>query len=159
MRPGAWGMIFFRGKPVLVADGLFVYGPLREGGSNHAWLLRTHPEGITRGWVAGRLFHLPMAGYPALVPGSEPATTPPGGGWVHGDFVGYGDDLELEAALEDLDALEGVEEDRFTRQLLPVILEGGHHYNAWVYVFHVERLPKLEREAVEIVDGDWTHYL
>ena len=46
------------------ADGLFVYGTLREGGSSHAWLMRTHPEGLTRAWVAGRLFHLP-AGYPA----------------------------------------------------------------------------------------------
>ena len=118
----------------MTADGLFVYGTLREGGANHAWLQRTHPEGRTCAWVAGRLFHLP-AGYPALVPGAEPGGPPPGPGWVRGDFVGYEDEV------------------------LPVVLEGGHRFKAWAYVFHVERLPRLEREAVEIQDGDWAPYL
>jgi len=139
----------------VTADGLFVYGTLREGGANHAWLLRTHPEGLTRAWVPGRLFHLP-AGYPALVPGPAPGVPPPGPGWVRGDFVGYEDGADLEGALADLDPLEGVEEGLFTREILPVVLEGGHRYHAWVYMFHVERLPRLEREAVEISDGDWT---
>lgn len=140
------------------ADGLFVYGTLREGGSRHAWLMRTHPEGLTGAWMAGRLFHLP-AGYPALVPGLEPAAPPPGPGWVRGDFVGYGDERELESALSDLDPLEGVEEGLFTREILPVALEGGLRYRAWAYVFHVERLPRLEREAVEVPGGDWASYL
>ena len=140
------------------SDGLFVYGTLREGGSNHAWLLRTHPEGLTRAWVAGRLFHLP-AGYPALVAGREPPAPPPGPGWVRGDFVGYDDETDLESALADLDALEGVEEGLFTREVLPVVLEGGHCYQAWVYLFEPDRLPRLEREAVELQDGDWAPYL
>lgn len=140
------------------SDGLFVYGSLREGGSRHAWLRRTHPEGLTRAWVPGRLFHLPE-GFPALVPGPEPVTQPPNPGWVVGDFVGYEDPADLEAALADLDALEGVEEDRFDRVLLPVLLEGGHRYLAWTYVFHVERLPRLERHAIELLDGDWARYL
>ena len=140
------------------ADGLFIYGTLREGGPNHAWLLRTHPEGLTGAWVAGRLFHLP-AGYPALVPGAEPETPPPGPGWVRGDFVGYDDEADLASALADLDPLEGVEEGLFTREVRPVHLEGGHRYQAWVYVFHVERLPRLEREAIEVPGGDWEAYL
>lgn len=140
------------------ADGLFVYGTLREGGSKHAWLLRTHPEGLTRAWVAGRLFHL-AAGYPALVADSEPVIPAPGPGWVRGDFVGYEDEADLESALADLDPLEGVEEGLFTREILPVTLEGGQHYRAWVYVFHVERLPRLLREAVEVPSGDWESYL
>lgn len=142
----------------MVSDGLFVYGTLREGGTHHAWLLRTHPEGLTGAWVAGRLFHLP-AGYPALVPGPEPAAPPPGPGWVRGEFLGYEDDQDLESALADLDPLEGVEEDLFSREILPVILEGGQRYQAWVYLFHVERLPRLERDAVELPDGDWASYL
>ena len=143
---------------MIPADGLFVYGTLREGGSNHAWLMRTHPEGVTGAWVPGRLFHLP-AGHPALVPGFTPEVAPPGPGWVRGDFVGYEDEGELGSALADLDSLEGVEEGLFTREILPVILEGGQQYLAWVDVFHVERLPRLEREAVEIQDGDWAPYL
>lgn len=140
------------------SDGLFVYGTLREGGSNHGWLMRTHPEGLTRAWVPGRLFQLP-AGYPALVPGPEPLKPPPGPGWVRGDFVGYEDALDLESALSDLDPLEGVEEGLFSREILPVVLDGGHRYHAWTYMFHVERLPRLEREAVEIGSGDWEAYL
>ncbi len=143
---------------MVMADGLFVYGTLREGGSNHAWLLRTQPEGLTRAWVGGRLFHLP-AGYPALVPGVDPGTPPPGPGWVRGDFVGYEDGADLESALADLDPLEGVEEGLFTREVLTVLLEGGHRYQAWVYVFHVDRLPRLQREAVEVLGGDWASYL
>jgi gamma-glutamylcyclotransferase (GGCT)/AIG2-like uncharacterized protein YtfP len=140
------------------ADGLFVYGTLREGGSNHTSLLRTHPEGLTRGWVAGQLFQLP-AGYPALVPGADPEAPPPGPGWVRGDFVGYEDLADLDSALADLDPLEGVEEGLFTREVLPVRLESGHRYQAWAYLFDADRLPRLEREAVEIPGGDWESYL
>lgn len=143
---------------MIEADGLFIYGTLREGGSNHAWLQRTHPEGLTGAWLAGRLFHLP-AGYPALVPGTEPEEAPPGPGWVRGDFVGYEDAGELDSALADLDPLEGVDEGLFAREVRPVVLEGGLRYHAWVYLFHVERLPRLEREALEILDGDWAPYL
>ena len=143
---------------MIPADGLFVYGTLREGGSRHAWLMRTHPQGLTRAWMAGRLFHLP-AGYPALVPGLEPGSPPPGHGWVRGDFVGYDDEQELDSAVSDLDPLEGVEEGLFAREIQPVVLEGGLRFQAWAYVFHVERLPRLEREVVEVPGGDWGSYL
>jgi gamma-glutamylcyclotransferase (GGCT)/AIG2-like uncharacterized protein YtfP len=78
---------------------------------------------------------------------------------VRGDFVGYEDEADLASALADLDPLEGVEEGLFTREVLPVVLEGGHRYQAWVYAFPMERLPRLEREAVELPDGDWASYL
>lgn len=141
------------------ADGLFVYGPLRSGGRQHAWLERTHPEGLCRAWMAGRLFHLPTAGFPAMVPASEPTTPPPSPGWVLGEFVGYGDEGELEAALADLDGLQGVAEDLFTRRVLPVELDGKLRYSAWVYIFEADRLPQLEKQAVELPEGDWTPYL
>jgi hypothetical protein len=73
--------------------------------------------------------------------------------------VGYGDEQDLAEALADLDALAGVEEGHFSRAILPVVLEGGHRYQAWVHLFHVERLPRLEREALELPGGDWTPYL
>lgn len=143
----------------ILADGLFIYGTLREGGSHHPWLRRTNPIGSTRAWVPGRLFHLPQQGYPALVPIPEPETPPPGPGWVLGEFVGYEDEVDLEGALDDLDQLEGVAEELFLRITLPVILDGGQRYGAWVYVFPADRLQTLERSATELPDGDWSGYL
>lgn len=140
------------------ADGIFVYGPLREGGRHHAWLARTHPSGSTRASAPGRLFHLPLNGSPAMIAGPIPAHLPPSAGWVVGDFVGYEDEQDLEAALANLDQLEGVAEDQFERRLLPVLLVSGQTYVAWVYVFPAERLVRLEREGVELLNGDWAPY-
>ncbi len=141
------------------ADGLFVYGSLREGGSNHAWLKRTNPVGHTRAYSSGRLFHLPESGFPALIPGPIPEHLPPGPSWVVGEFIGYEDEQDLEAALDDLDQVEGLGEGLFERQVIPVLLDGGQCYAAWAYVFPVDRLPRLEREGVELVGGDWEAYL
>lgn len=141
------------------ADGLFVYGPLRSGGHQQAWLERTCPEGRCRAWAPGRLFHLPTAGFPALIAIPEPSSLPPGPGWVTGEFVGYDGMEALEAALSDLDALQDVEGDLFTRRVLPVMLDSGLRYGAWVYLFETDRLPQLERQAVELADGDWAPYL
>lgn len=141
------------------SDGLFVYGTLREGGANHAWLKRTNPVGHSRTYTPGRLFHLPGAGLAAMVPGAIPVSLPPGLGWVVGDFVGYEDEVDLESALDNLDQLEGVAEGRFERKVVPVLLESGQTYAAWAYVFPMERLSRLEREGMELLDGDWSRYL
>jgi len=141
------------------SDGLFVYGTLREGGPNHAWLKRTNPIGYTRAYSPGRLFHLPGSSLAAMVSGAISEALPPGPGWVLGEFVGYEDEEALEAALDNLDQLEGVAEGWFERKMVPVLLESGQTYAAWAYVFPLERLPRLEREGVELLDGDWGGYL
>jgi gamma-glutamylcyclotransferase (GGCT)/AIG2-like uncharacterized protein YtfP len=143
----------------VAADGLFVYGSLRAGGSRHTWIQRTDPIGSTAGCTPGRLFHLPSAGYPAMVPGPDPGSPGPGPGWVAGEFIGYEDDAALESALQDLDQVEDVEGGLFERRILPVRLESGHAYQAWTYVFPEDRLPRLEREGVELPGGDWCAYL
>lgn len=140
-------------------DGLFVYGTLRAGGANHRWVARTGPQGSCRAWVPGRLFHLPREAYPAAVPGLEPDAPPPGPGWIRGDFLGYEDDGDLEAALLDLDQVEDTEGGLFERRILPCILDSGHRYHAWVYLFPLERIPLLEAHAVELPEGDWAPYL
>ncbi len=139
------------------ADGLFVYGSLREGGAQHRWVTRTHPQGTCRAYAPGRLFHMPAVGLPALVPGSIPPALPPGPGWVVGDFIGYDDEEALQRALADLDAVAS--EAGAEARLLPVLLEGGATYVAWAWTFHMEHLPKLEKEATEIPGGDWAAWL
>jgi gamma-glutamylcyclotransferase (GGCT)/AIG2-like uncharacterized protein YtfP len=135
------------------ADGLFVYGTLRDGGTGHAWVRRTGPAGSTGARTPGRLFHLPSAGFPALVPGPE------SGGWVAGEFLGYEDEADLEAAVQDLDQMEDVAGGLFERRIVPVLLDSGHRYQAWAYVFPEDRRPRLEKEAVELPGGDWRGYL
>ncbi len=139
------------------ADGIFVHGPLREGGFQHRWVARTHPQGICRAYVPGRLFQLPELAHPALLPGEIPPALPPGPGWVVGDFIGYDDDAALSEALADLDSL-GLEAGAEAR-LVPVLLEGGASYVAWAWTFHMEQRPRLELEATEIPSGDWAAWL
>lgn len=141
------------------SDGLFVYGALREAGANRAWLKRTNPIGHTLAYTPGRLFHLPSAGLAAMVPGPIPVSLPTGPGWVVGEFIGYEEEADLDSALDNLDQLEDVGEGRFERKMIPVLLESGQTYAAWAYVFPVERLPRLEREGIELPNGDWAHYL
>lgn len=139
------------------ADGLFVYGPLREGGAQHRWVARTHPEGSCRAYAPGRLFHMPEVEQPALVPGDIPPALPPGPGWVVGAFIGYDDEGALARALADLDALAS--EAGAEARLLPVLLEGGATFVAWTWAFHMEHLPRLEQEAMELPGGDWAAWL
>lgn len=142
------------------ADGIFIYGPLREGGRTHGWLQRTEPEGLTSAFTPGRLFHLPDAGFPAMVvQDAEPSAPPPGPGWVEGEFAGYDSEEALDCALGDLDQLEDVEGDLFMRMLVPVVLTSGHRFSAWAYVFSKDRLPRLEREGLELTSGSWKDYL
>jgi len=89
----------------------------------------------------------------------EPTGPPPASGWVTGSFIGYADEGALEAALQDLDQLEDVDGGLFERRILPIRLEAGPQYHAWVYLFPEDRLPRLEREAVELAVGDWSPYL
>jgi gamma-glutamylcyclotransferase (GGCT)/AIG2-like uncharacterized protein YtfP len=141
------------------ADGIFVYGPMRQGGREHPWLQRTRPQGHCRAWAAGRLFHLPNQGIPALISCPEPDSAPPSPGWVVGEFVGYESEEELEAALADLDQVKDVDNGLYVRRILPVILDSGHRYGAWAYVFDTDRLIHLEQHGVELMDGDWAAYL
>jgi gamma-glutamylcyclotransferase (GGCT)/AIG2-like uncharacterized protein YtfP len=76
-----------------------------------------------------------------------------------GEFVGYEDEEALEAALADLDQLEDVDGDLFQRTVQPVILDSGHRYAAWVYVFPADRLLRLQREGLELPSGNWKMYL
>ena len=93
------------------------------------------------------------------MPAPAPDTGPPGPGWVTGEFVGYEDEPALESALGDLDPLEGVEEGLFERRAVAVVLDSGHSYVAWAYIFTEDRLGLLERKAIELPEGDWARYL
>jgi hypothetical protein len=94
-----------------------------------------------------------------MVAGQIPLDLPPGPGWVAGEFFGYEDPKALENAAQDLDPLEDADGGLFLRRVVPVLLESGHSYAAYAYVFPEDRIPWLEREGVELAEGDWTAHL
>jgi gamma-glutamylcyclotransferase (GGCT)/AIG2-like uncharacterized protein YtfP len=52
-----------------------------------------------------------------------------------------------------------VEEGLFERRAMGIVLDSGHRYVAWAYVFPEDRLGVLERKAIELPGGDWSAYL
>lgn len=117
---------------------VFVYGTLQIGGANEvvarrAGLVRAEPATL-RGY---RLFDLQPEGYPAVVPGP---------GVVHGEV------LELAGPLDELDALEGVDECPPLYRRVRCTPEGAG--DAWLYVY--ARPERLARPgATWLPSGRW----
>ena len=113
-------------------NALFVYGTLKRGRSNHAWIasaLRIEPAS-----VPGVLFELPE-GYPALASGE---------GTVHGELCFFED---LGPLLPDLDAFEGTQ---YRRIRCEAMTEDSQRHDAWCYV--VREIPS---SAWPIPSGRW----
>lgn len=86
---------------------VFVYGTLKRGGSNHRFLAGQHYLGEARTAPGYTLYSL--GDYPGMVRSADPAHTVTGEIW------------SVDAAcLTQLDALEGVDEGLYTRELIPL---------------------------------------
>ncbi|WP_172386882.1 gamma-glutamylcyclotransferase family protein [Streptomyces sp. MNP-20] len=127
----------------------FVYGTLRPGERNHAFL-------------AGRVLTRAPALLPDAVlyagPGYPYAVRAPGAGPVHGDLVTarpetYG------RLLADLDHLEeyvpGDPRSLYLREALAVVREDGTTARAWVYVAAPPLAARLRATAEPLRDGSW----
>ncbi len=112
---------------------LFVYGTLRGGSDNeYARLLQAESEFVTTGRLRGALYRI--AHYPGWVENSE--------GWVVGEIWRP----RSTAVIEILDAYEGAEYQRVTREVETV--DGP--VRCWVYLF----VASIAGKPV-IPSGDW----
>lgn len=84
---------------------VFVYGTLKRGGSNHRFLSGQRYLGDTRTAPGYRLYSL--GDYPGMVRSGDPTHTVTGEIWSVDD-----------ACLDQLDALEGVDEGLYARELI-----------------------------------------
>ncbi|MFC4426807.1 gamma-glutamylcyclotransferase family protein [Deinococcus navajonensis] len=129
---------------------VFVYGTLMPGERNAGVAAQGGPFAARPARLSGyRLLHLHPEGYPALVPG-EPYEE------VRGHALTY-EPAAWAGALPFLDALEGLHESPplYTRQQVPLTLEGGEQQAAWVYLY--ARAARLRGPGVvHLPGGDWT---
>jgi gamma-glutamylcyclotransferase (GGCT)/AIG2-like uncharacterized protein YtfP len=120
-----------------VKIALFVYGSLLQGEELDGYLAGLSPRPAR---TRGRLYRLP-AGYPSLVPTTEDL-------WVKGELVS----LDSMARLRVLDVVEGVGRGLYTREKIPIALQ-GQTLQAWAYVM---RGPQIEAIGGRpIPSGDW----
>ena len=130
----------------------------RVGISTLGWTARIRKVAAEPGWLDGS-FICPWRGSLPWLRVRNPEQPPLARAGSRREFVSYGDDAELEEALADLDQLENVEGGLFVRRVLPVILDSGIRFGAWVHLFETDRLLQLEKDAVELPQGDWAPYL
>lgn len=97
--------------------GLFVYGTLCKGQSQHGLVAHLNPR-VAK--VDGRLYSL-SAGYPALSVTSK--------GWVWGELL----EAPSDSLLQILDVYEGVHEGLFRRVNVDVFV-GLTRHRAWTYI-------------------------
>lgn len=101
------------------AAGLFVYGTLKEGGSNFHRVQPVVTESRKGCWVMGDLYNL--GPYPALVT--------PGAARIYGELL---QSNALDEMLRITDALEG---DEYKRVPVQVYDDAGGEYPAWTYCY------------------------
>lgn len=87
---------------------VFVYGTLKRGGSNHRYLAGQHYLGNARTAPGYTLYSL--GDYPGMVHSGDPTHTVTGEVW-----------LVDAAGLVQLDALEGVDEGLYARELIALV--------------------------------------
>ncbi|HEY4001704.1 MAG TPA: gamma-glutamylcyclotransferase family protein [Candidatus Xenobia bacterium] len=109
-----------------LADGVVVYGTLKQGLSNHR-VVEPFVQSIEPATFQGRLYN--GHGYPAVTLETHAGPA----GTVHGEFITVKDP---DTAFRHLDRLEGFNphhQGLYQRSVIDVILAGGDHKKAWVY--------------------------
>jgi len=132
------GITMLENQEKRVPTGVFCYGTLMRGKSNHR--LVAHARQIVDGRLSGaRLYDLPY-GYPAILLGDD--------GIVHGELYIFDN---LESALSSVDRLEGYKPDNpyaslFIRKNVNIQLADGRYCSAYTYVAGpslVQRIPSI----------------
>lgn len=109
---------------------VFVYGTLKRGGSNHAFLSYQNFVGVAQTVPGFTLFEL--NGYPGMVPD-------PKAEGVHGEVWRVDP-----STLAQLDELEGIAEGLYRREVVPLLPPfSAHVVEAYLYNRSVEKRRKL----------------
>ena len=117
---------------------VFVYGTLRQGGSNDITRLQPAARFIGAARVAGVLYHL----------GHYPGMTLGGAQWVQGEV--YAIEPALEAVLDDIEDLGATPTDEYIKREVMVDV-AGHATACLVYEIN----PRYVVAAKQIQHGDW----
>lgn len=117
---------------------VFVYGTLRQGGSNDITRLQPAARFVGKARVAGVLYHLGR--YPGMRLG--------GGQWVQGEV--YAIEPALEAVLDDIEDLGATPTDEYIKREVVVDVE-GHATPCLVYEINARYVVAAE----QIGHGDW----
>jgi len=116
---------------------LFVYGTLKKGHKRHHLLGGASLVG--RGYIEGFSMYSINGMFPAIVP------APTGNGKVYGEIYEVTEDI-----LEECDFIEGVHNNLYRRELVPVYIKKAEMVEAYVYIFN-EGISSFER----IENGKW----
>ncbi|MFE2427265.1 gamma-glutamylcyclotransferase family protein [Streptomyces sp. NPDC059373] len=127
----------------------FVYGTLRQGGANHAGLLRGRTKVVTAAALSGAVLY-DGPGFPYAVNAPE--------GRVQGELVFPLPEF-YSAVLSDLDQLEeyvpGAPDNLFERVARGTRTEDGEPLLAWVYLAAPLEEQRLLASGRIIPSGDW----
>lgn len=117
---------------------VFVYGTLRQGGSNDITRLRPPPRFVGMGRLAGVLYHL--GAYPGLLLGGAV------------DVVGevYAIESVLEQRLDEIEEISGSPDDEYFKREVTLDV-GGRSVDCLVYEINPGRVTP----AARIEGGDW----
>lgn len=121
---------------------VFVYGTLRQGGSNDITRLQPAPQFVGRGRIAGILYHL----------GAYPGVTLGGPQWVEGEV--YAIEPALEAVLDEIESLGENPTDEYIKREIEVEVQ-GQRLPCLVYEIN----PRYVLSAPRIPEGDWVKFL
>ena len=134
----------------------FVYGTLRPGSrywSNVAAMIADYAPAFVDGF---ELYDIPGEGYPAILPGH---------GRVFGDllFVRHGYEAKVVEIVDEIEEYDPSDPGSlFLRRPVEAVRmrepdEGA--VPAETYVFNPSRKPVLQRDGVEVPDGDWREFV
>ena len=131
-----------------------VYGSLCQGFFNFNKYLRGNVSHIHPGKVKGRLYHMPLRGYPALLPGEDD---------VYCEIMTLRGDIErIMNALDEMEnaSVPAHPDDEYHRVNMPVTdARTGEIVSLPMYMFNMRHARAKTEPMVYIAHGNWPRYM
>lgn len=133
-----------------MADKIFVYGTLMKDFRNYNKYLKNHVLKIEKGYVKGKLYHMPYLDFPALIDGDE---------IIQGEVLTIDDIKTILPLVDEMEGYKGCEDDMYKRIPQIVTLEDGSTIELDVYKYYaVENDERFATEAIYLPNGNWREY-